>query len=156
MSYIIIMKKSKALLGAGCFWGIEEFFRKISGILDTKVGYSGGNSINPTYEDVCTNQTGHAEVVQIEFDLNEISYDKIIEYFWLCHDPTQFNKQGFDIGTQYRSAIFFFSEEQKKIAEESKKNFQKKLSNNIVTEIKKANTFYLAEEHHQRYIQKKL
>ena len=156
MSYIIIMKKSKALLGAGCFWGIEEFFRKISGVLDTKVGYSGGNSINPTYEDVCTNQTGHAEVVQIEFDLNEISYDKIIEYFWLCHDPTQFNKQGFDIGTQYRSAIFFFSEEQKKIAEESKKNFQKKLSNNIVTEIKKANTFYLAEEYHQRYIQKKL
>jgi len=156
MSYIIIMKKSKALLGAGCFWGIEEFFRKISGVLDTKVGYSGGNSINPTYKDVCANKTGHAEVVQIEFDLNEISYDKIIEYFWLCHDPTQFNKQGFDIGTQYRSAIFFFSEEQKKIAEESKKNFQKKLSNNIVTEIKKANTFYLAEEYHQRYIQKKL
>ena len=149
------MKKSKALLGAGCFWGIEEFFRKISGILDTKVGYSGGNSINPTYEDVCTNQTGHAEVVQIEFDLNEISYDKIIEYFWMCHDSTQFNKQGSDIGTQYRSVIFYFSEEQKKIVEESKKNFQKKLSNNIVTEIKKANTFYLAEEYHQRYIQKK-
>ena len=155
MSYIIIMKKSKALLGAGCFWGIEEFFRKISGVLDTKVGYSGGNFINPTYKDVCTNQTGHAEVVQIEFDLNEISYDKIIEYFWLCHDSTQFNKQGSDIGTQYRSVIFYFSEEQKKIADESKKNFQKKLSNNIVTEIKKANTFYLAEEYHQRYIQKK-
>ena len=155
MSYIIIMKKSKALLGAGCFWGIEEYFRKINGILDTKVGYSGGNFINPTYEDVCTNQTEHAEVVQIEFDLNQISYDKILEHFWLCHDPTQVNKQGHDIGTQYRSAIFYFSEEQKKIAEKSKKNCQIKLLNNIATEIKKANTFYLAEEYHQRYIQKK-
>jgi len=155
MSYIIIMKKSKALLGAGCFWGIEEYFRKINGILDTKVGYSGGNFINPTYEDVCTNQTEHAEVVQIEFNLNQISYDKILEHFWLCHDPTQVNKQGHDIGTQYRSVIFYFSEEQKKIAEESKKNCQIKLLNNIVTEIKKANTFYLAEEYHQRYIQKK-
>ena len=149
------MEKTKALLGAGCFWGIEEFFRKISGILDTKVGYSGGNSINPTYEDVCTNQTGHAEVVQIEFDLNEISYDKIIEYFWLCHDSTQFNKQGSDIGTQYRSVIYFFSDEQKNEAEKSKVELQKSTNKELATTIEEVKEFYLAEEYHQCFLQKR-
>jgi len=149
------MENSKALLGAGCFWGVEEFFRKILGVLDTKVGYAGGNSSNPTYQDVCSNNTGHVEVVQIEFDLTIISYEKMLDHFWLCHDPTQLNRQGPDVGTQYRSVIFYLSDEQKIIAELSKLDFQKKLSNQIVTEIKKSAPFYLAEDYHQRYIQKK-
>ena len=152
--YIFIMEKSKALLGAGCFWGVEEIFRKISGVIFTAVGYCGGNFPNPTYQDVCNRNTGHAEVVQIEFDPKIISYIEILDRFWLCHDPTQLNKQGVDIGTQYRSIIFYFTNEQKKIAEESKKNFQKSLSNSIVTEIVKIAPFYLAEDYHQCYIQK--
>ena len=155
MSYIFFMKNTKALLGAGCFWGVEEIFRKIHGILDVKVGYAGGNFPNPTYEDVCSNTTGHAEVVQIKFDIKTITYKKILEHFWLCHDPTQLNKQGPDVGTQYRSVIFYFNDEQKKDAEESKKDFQKKLFNRIVTEITKYTSFYLAEDYHQRYIEKR-
>ena len=100
---------STLILGAGCFWGVEEYFRTIQGILDTKVGYAGGNFANPTYEDVCSNSAGHAEVVQIKFDSTIISFEKILDKFWLCHDPTQFNRQGLDIGTQYRSVIFFIS-----------------------------------------------
>ena len=150
------MKKSKAILGAGCFWGVEEHFRKIPGVLDTKVGYSGGALENPTYEDVCSNTTGHAEVVKVEYDLNIISYHEILDNFWKCHDPTQLNKQGHDYGTQYRSIIFYFTEDQKIVAENSKKNYQKKLSNTIVTEIKESADFFLAEEYHQRYLQKKL
>ena len=148
------MEKTKALLGAGCFWGIEEMFRKIEGILDTKVGYAGGVLSNPTYQDVCSGNTGHAEVVQIEFDPNKISFNKILDHFWLCHDPTQLNRQGPDIGTQYRSIIFYFTDEQKVIAEESKNNFQKQLSSKIVTEILQFTNFFLAEEYHQCYIQK--
>ena len=110
------MEITKALLGAGCFWGIEEYFRKIEGIKNTKVGYSGGNFSNPSYEDVCTNTTGHVEVVLIEFDENIISYSKILDHFWICHDPTQLNRQGASIGTQYKSAIFYYSSEQKEIA----------------------------------------
>ena len=155
MSYIFIMEKTKALLGAGCFWGVEEYFRKIHGILDTKVGYAGGNFLNPTYEDVCSNSTGHAEVVQIKFDSTIISYEKILDKFWLCHDPTQLNKQGVDVGTQYRSVIFYINDEQKNVAEISKQNFQKKITNEIMTEITKFSSFYLAEDYHQLYIQKK-
>ena len=155
MSYIFIMEKTKALLGAGCFWGVEEIFRKINGVLDTKVGYAGGNFPNPTYQDVCSDNTGHAEVVRIEFDSTIISYQKILDHFWLCHDPTQFNRQDHDVGIQYRSVIFYLTDEQKAVAEESKKNFQKKLSNQIVTEITKFSSFYLAEDYHQLYIQKK-
>ena len=155
MSYIFIMEKTKALLGAGCFWGVEEFFRKIHGIIDTKVGYAGGNFPNPTYQDVCSEETGHSEVVYIIFDPNIISYKKILDHYWICHDPTQLNRQGVDVGSQYRSVIFYFSDEQKKIAEESKQDFQKKLTNQIVTEIKKFTLFFLAEDYHQRYIQKK-
>ena len=127
------MEKSKALLGAVCFWGVEEIFRKISGVLDTKVGFAGGSLLNPTYEDVCSDKTGHAEVVQIEFNPSKISYNNILDNFWLCHDPTQVNGQGLNVGTQYRSVIFYYSETQKVIAEESKIIFQKKLSDPIVT-----------------------
>ena len=149
------MEKTKALLGAGCFWGVEEVFRKINGVIDTKVGYAGGNFPNPTYQDVCSGNTGHTEVVMLEFYSTIISYKKILDHYWLCHDPTQLNKQGPDIGTQYRSVIFYFTNEQKNYAEESKKDFQKKLSNKIMTEIIKFSSFYLAEDYHQLYIKKK-
>ena len=145
----------KALFGAGCFWGVEEFFRKVNGIISTQVGYSGGGTLNPTYQDVCTNKTGHAEVLEVHFDDNIISYKKLLDCFWECHDPTTLNKQGLDVGSQYRSVIFYFSEEQKKIAEESKTSKQKKFNNKIVTEIKKADIFYLAENYHQLFIQKR-
>ena len=148
------MEKTKALLGAGCFWGIEEVFRKIVGVLETKVGYAGGVLPNPTYQHVCSGNTGHAEVVQMEFDPNKISFKKILDHFWLCHDPTQLNRQGPDIGTQYRSVIFHFTDEQRIIAEESKNNFQKQLSSKIVTEILQFTNFFLAEDYHQCYIQK--
>ena len=144
----------KALFGAGCFWGIQELFRKIEGILDTKVGYAGGILSNPTYRDVCSGNTGHAEVVQIEFDPNIISFNKILDHFWLCHDPTQLNRQGPDIGTQYKSVIFHFTDEQRVIAAESKNNFQKQLSSKIVTEILQFTNFFEAEDYHQCYIQK--
>ena len=149
------MEKTKALLGAGCFWGIEEIFKKIEGVLETKVGYAGGALSNPTYQDVCSGSTGHAEVVQIEFNSNIISYGKILDKFWICHDPTQLNKQGVDVGSQYRSVVFYLNDKQKEIAEISKKKFQKKLSNAIMTEIIKFSSFYLAEDYHQLYIQKK-
>ena len=146
---------TKVLIGAGCFWGIEEYYRKIKGVLDTKVGYSGGKTINPTYEEVCSGLTEHAEVVQISFDNNILSYEQLISFFWECHDPTQLNKQGFDIGRQYRSVIYYFSEEEKIIAFNSKDQKQKLFDKLIVTEILKAKTFYLAEEYHQLFIKKK-
>ena len=146
---------TKALIGAGCFWGIEEYFRKINGILDTKVGYSGGETLDPSYEEVCTGTTGHAEVVKISFDKEIISYSEIINHFWLCHDPTQLNRQGPDVGRQYRSAIFFYTEYQNKIAQESKKLKQGFLSAPIVTEISSVNKFYLAEDYHQLFINKR-
>ncbi len=146
---------TKALIGAGCFWGIEEYFRKINGIMDTKVGYSGGHTKNPTYEEVCLGSTNHAEVVQIEFDEKLINYEKILDHFWECHDPTQLNRQGYDIGSQYRSVIYYYSEVQQNLAEESKNKKQTTLNNKIVTEISKATNFFLAEEYHQLYIQKK-
>ena len=152
---MFFMKIRKALLGAGCFWGIEEYFRKIDGIQNTKVGYSGGDYLNPSYQDVCSGTTDHAEVALIEFDENILSYSKILDLFWVCHDPTQLNKQGYDVGTQYRSVIFYFFDEQKTIAEKSKNHFQKKLSSSIVTEIAKAKEFFIAEDYHQCYIQKK-
>ena len=144
-----------ALIGAGCFWGIEEYYRKLIGVIDTKVGYSGGNVVNPTYEDVCIGRTGHAEVVQIKFDENTISFKKILNYFWKCHDPTQLNRQGFDVGRQYRSVIFYYSNEQHSDAIESTAHKQKTLQRTIVTEIKPAQEFYLAEEYHQLYFIKK-
>ena len=145
----------KALIGAGCFWGVEEYFRKIPGVKDTKVGYSGGYSKNPTYEDVCAGTSEHVEVLQIDFEENEISYEKLLDYYWICHDPTTLNRQGPDIGRQYRSVIFYYSYIQKEIAEKSKIKHQPKFNNNIVTEIIKNDTFYLAEDYHQRFIQKR-
>ena len=120
------MVLTKALLGGGCFWGIEEYYRNISGVINTTAGYSGGNIANPSYKEVCTDTTGHAEVVMVEFDDKILSYSEIIDYFWICHDPSQLNKQGPDIGTQYRSIIFCYTDEQKIIAEKSKEKFQKK------------------------------
>ena len=146
---------AKALFGAGCFWGIEEYFRKLKGVKKTCVVYSGGNLNNPNYKDVCTGRTGHAEVVLVEYDEAQLSYTELLNHFWRCHDPTQINKQGFDIGTQYRSVIFYYSDEQKKIAENSKENLQKSISKPVATKINKAKEFFLAEDYHQCYIQKK-
>ena len=147
---------SKALFGAGCFWGIEEYFSKINGVNNTAVGYSGGNTENPTYEEVCQGDTEHVEVVEINFDENIISYENLLEHFWKCHDPTQLNRQGPDVGRQYRSAIFYYSDIQKNLAEISKKEKQNDFNNMIVTEIVEAQTFYLAEEYHQQFLKKRV
>ena len=146
----------KATFGGGCFWGIEHAFRKIKGVKDAPVGYSGGASVNPTYEEVCTGQTGHAEVVHIDFDPNEISYKELLNVFWTIHDPTTLNRQGPDVGTQYRSVIFFHSEEQEKIARTAIDEIQKegKFRDPIVTEVSPIDNFYKGEEYHQRYFEK--
>ncbi|PNX48512.1 MAG: peptide-methionine (S)-S-oxide reductase [Thermoplasmata archaeon M8B2D] len=146
----------KATFGAGCFWGVQKEFNKIKGIVNTTVGYMGGNLKNPTYKDVCTNKTGHVEVVQIEFDPKIVNYEKLLELFWKIHDPTQLNRQGLDIGTQYKSIIFYHTEEQKIIAEQSKEKLRKsnKFKKPIVTEIKPSDIFYKAEEYHQNYLEK--
>ena len=144
----------KGLFGAGCFWGVEEHFRKLNGVIKTEVGYSGGNTKNPTYESVCYENTNHAEVLQVEFDENIISYSNLLEEFWKCHDPTTLDRQGLDIGKQYRSVIYYFNDDQKKIAEISKEKHQPNFKNRIVTEISQATLFYKAEEYHQKYIQK--
>ena len=144
----------KALFGAGCFWGVEETFRKLKGVKSTAVGYSGGNTNDPTYETVCQGNTNHAEVVLIDFDNQIISFQNLLDHFWECHDPTTLNRQGPDIGTQYKSVIFFYDNNQKKISLESKKIYSENNNLNIVTEILKAQDFYKAEEYHQKYIQK--
>ena len=144
----------KALFGAGCFWGVEEHFRTLKGIKNTQVGYSGGNTKNPTYESVCYQNTDHAEVLQVEFDDNLISYETLVEEFWKCHDPTTLDRQGPDVGRQYRSVIYFCNENQKVIANNSKEKNQEVFNNQIVTEISEADIFYKAEEYHQKYIKK--
>ena len=146
----------KATFGAGCFWGIEEAFRQAPGVTDTAVGYTGGHTENPTYEAVCTGRTGHAEVVQVEYDPARIGYERLLEVFWEVHDPTQRDGQGPDIGTQYRSAIFVHDEEQRTAAEASREQSQAggRFRRPIVTEIVPASTFWRAEEYHQRYFQK--
>ncbi len=144
----------KALFGAGCFWGVEETFRKIDGVINTEVGYSGGNTLNPSYENVCQGDTNHAEVVLIEFDNDIITYNKLLNHFWKCHNPTTLNRQGPDIGTQYRSVVFYYNENQKKIAESSKKYYSDSSGLKIVTEITAAKDYYKAEEYHQKYIMK--
>ena len=148
------MDNNKTMFAAGCFWGIEDYFSKITGVISTKVGYSGGNSINPSYEEVCTGNTGHAECVLIIFDKNLISYQSLLTNFWKCHDPTTLNKQGNDIGSQYRSAIFYFDEIQKDLATKSKIEVSPNYNNPIVTEIKLAKEFFLAEDYHQEYLKK--
>ena len=145
----------KAIFGAGCFWGPEEKFSKINGIIKTEVGYCGGNKPQTTYEEVCTGQTNHAEVVKIEFDEKIIPYEEIVNFFFKMHDPTTLNKQGPNKGTQYRSEIFFNSEEQKKIAEKIKQDFNKKYDGEVVTNISKEQNYCKAEEYHQKYLEKR-
>lgn len=145
------------ILGAGCFWGVEAQFSKIAGVVKTAVGYMGGEMKDPNYNDVCTGETGHAEVVQIVFDTKIVSLSELLHIFWNCHNPTTLNRQGWDVGTQYRSVIFYYSEDQEVIAETSKSEVDRsdKFNNIIVTEITHASDFYIAEEYHQQYIAKK-
>ena len=146
----------KATFGAGCFWHVEDLLSKTKGVKSTTVGYTGGQLPNPTYEEVCTDKTGHAEAVEVEYDPNEISYEELLDVFWNNHNPTTLNRQGPDIGIQYRSAIFYHDEKQKEIAEKSKQSLETsgKYQNPIVTEIVPAPTFYKAEEYHQKYFKK--
>ncbi len=146
----------KAMFGAGCFWGVELAFRKVEGVHDVAVGYSGGHYPDPTYRDVCTGGTGHAEVVEIDYDPEKVSYFRLLEVLWSIHDPTTPNRQGPDIGTQYRSAIFTFDAEQEAEARASKQaeDASGRHRRPIVTEITPASTFYRAEEYHQRYLEK--
>lgn len=148
--------KEEITLGAGCFWGVEATFRKLEGVSDVVVGYSGGSTTNPTYKEVCTGNTGHAEVAKVTFDPKVVSVEKVLETFWNCHDPTTLNRQGPDVGTQYRSVIFYHSAEQQKAAEESKAALDSSgsLKNRVVTLIEPAASFYPAEEYHQRYFEK--
>jgi len=145
------MKLEKAVFAAGCFWGVQAAFDKIKGIVKTTVGYTGGNFKNPSYEDVCSGETGHAEAILIRYNPKIISYEKLLKIFWKIHDPTQLNRQGPDIGSQYRSAIFYFNEKQKELALKSIKEIQKKYKNKVVTEVRKAPEFYPAEDYHQKY-----
>jgi peptide methionine sulfoxide reductase msrA/msrB len=149
-------RTEKATFAAGCFWHVEQTFRKLPGVVDVTSGYTGGTKPNPSYEDVCTDKTGHAEAVLIEFDPAKTSYEKLLDVFWSEHDPTELNRQGPDVGTQYRSAIFYRSEAQKAAALASKERLEKshRYSRPIVTQILPAPTFYRAEEYHQRYFEK--
>lgn len=150
------MVEKLAIFAAGCFWGVEEDFRKIPGVLNTIVGYTGGHTENPTYQEVCTHTTGHAEAVQITFDSTKISYGELVRAFYDLHDPTTPNRQGPDVGSQYRSAIFYHSQEQKQIAESIMADLDKsgKYRFPIVTQIEPAGPFFAAEEYHQRYYEK--
>jgi peptide-methionine (S)-S-oxide reductase len=148
---------AKATFGAGCFWGVEEAFRKVPGVRDTAVGYSGGSTEKPTYEDVCSDGTGHAEVVEVDYDPAAVSYDALLDVFWENHNPTQLNRQGPDVGTQYRSAIFFHDAAQEAAARASKERLATsgRFNRPIVTEISPAQPFWRAEEYHQRYFEKR-
>ena len=145
----------KAIFGLGCFWGPEEKFSKLNGIINTEVGYCGGNVDQTTYEEVCGGKTNHAEVVKIEFDEKIISYEELLKKFFGMHDPTTLNRQGPDVGSQYRSEILFYDDEQKKIAEKVKENLNEKLNKKVVTKISKETNYCKAEEYHQKYLQKK-
>ena len=144
----------KAAFAAGCFWGIEKAFRAVKGVSKVVSGYMGGEMENPSYEEVSSGDTGHAESVILEYDPKKVSYDKLLDVFWQIHDPTEVNKQGPDVGEQYRSVIFYFDEEQKKKALASKKKEQIKYSKPIATQVVKAGKFYKAEEYHQKYLEK--
>ncbi|MFQ5801615.1 MAG: peptide-methionine (S)-S-oxide reductase MsrA [Candidatus Methylomirabilales bacterium] len=147
----------KATFGAGCFWGVEAAFRKVKGVKSTTVGYTGGTLKVPTYEDVCSGTTGHAEAVEVDYDPSRVSYEELLEVFWSIHDPTSLNRQGPDVGTQYRSAIFFHNVEQEAAAKASKEKLQRsgRYKKSIVTEITPASEFYPAEEYHQQYLEKR-
>jgi peptide-methionine (S)-S-oxide reductase len=146
-----------ATFGAGCFWGVEVTFRQIPGVLDAVSGYSGGTMPNPTYEDVCSDRTGHAEVVQVTFDPARVTYDKLLDVFFTSHDPTQMNRQGPDVGRQYRSAVFYHSDEQRAAAETAKRRWDEsgRWKRPVVTEVSPAGPFWKAEEYHQRYLEKR-
>ena len=144
----------RAMFAAGCFWGVEDFFRRVPGVLDTEVGYSGGKTENPTYSQVCTGNTGHAETVYIVFNPEKVSYRQLLGHFWHIHDPTALNRQGPDIGTQYRSAIYYYSQEQRDQAMDSMRKLASSMEKAIVTEISSAGKFWRAEEYHQRYFEK--
>ena len=147
--------EKKATFGAGCFWGVEAAFRQLEGVTRTRVGYSGGTTENPTYEDVCSHTTGHAEVVEVTYDPDRISYEQLLDVFWGKHDPTQLNRQGWDVGDQYRSAVFFQDEEQEEAARRSKAQEQARWQAPIVTQIEPAQTFFEAEDYHQQYLEKR-
>ena len=146
-----------ATFGAGCFWGVEAAYRQVPGVVSTRVGYLGGTMENPTYRDVCSGSTGHAEVVEVTYDPSRLSYDDLLTVFWENHDPTTLNRQGPDVGVQYRSAIFYHDDEQRKAAEASKEERDKsgRYHRPIVTEITPASTFYEAEDYHQQYLEKR-
>jgi peptide-methionine (S)-S-oxide reductase len=148
---------AKATFGAGCFWGVEAAFRRVKGVTSTRVGYSGGTMKNPSYNDVCTDRTGHAEVVEVEYDPAKVSYEELLNVFWDIHDPTTLNRQGPDVGTQYRSVIFFHSPEQEALAKASKEKLQHsgRFKRPIATEITPASEFYMAEDYHQQYLEKR-
>ena len=149
--------KELAAFGAGCFWGVEAAFYQVEGVLDTAVGYSGGQVENPTYQQVCTGRTGHAEVLQVTYDPDRVTFEQLLDVFWKVHDPTQLNRQGLDIGTQYRSVIFYHNENQEKTAIEAKRRLEAAsvYRRPIVTEIVPAAPFYRAEDYHQRYFEKR-
>ncbi len=148
---------AKATFAAGCFWGVEATFRQVPGVLGTVVGYTGGSRANPTYEDVCTDTTGHAEAVEVTYDPGRVSYEQLLEVFWNSHDPTTLNRQGSDVGTQYRSAIFYHTPEQEAAARASKARLETsgRFARPIVTEIVPATAFWRAEEYHQQYLEKR-
>ena len=151
------MATEKATFGAGCFWGVEEEFRKIPGVLDAGVGYAGGTMDNPTYRDVCTDRTGHAEVVEVDFDPSVVSYDRLLDVFWNAHDPTQVNRQGPDVGTQYRSVIFTHSPDQESAARASRDRLDQsgRFRRPLATQIEPAPKFWRAEDYHQQYLAKR-
>jgi len=146
----------KAIFGAGCFWGIEAAFRQVPGVKDVLVGYSGGHTVDPNYREVCSGRTGHAEVVEVEFDPETVAYDALLEVFWQIHNPTTLNRQGPDVGTQYRSAIFTLDDDQARAARASLEKMESagRFPRSIVTEITPASPFHRAEEYHQRYFEK--
>ena len=155
MSENTTSKTEKATFGAGCFWQVEAAYQDLPGVIETAVGYEGGHVDNPTYEQVCSGTTGHAEVTQVTFDPDKVSYEDLVNKFWDVHDPTQMNRQGPDVGEQYRSAIFFHSPEQEETAKRSKAHAQQRFHDQIVTSIEPATGFWMAEEYHQCYLQKR-
>ena len=149
--------EKKATFGAGCFWGVEAAFRQIDGVMKTEAGYEGGHLDNPTYEDVCSHTTGHAEVVQVTYEPEQVSYEELLGVFWAKHDPTQMNRQGWDVGDQYRSVVFVHDDEQRVAAERSKAELDAsgRYRKPVVTAIEPAQTFYAAEDYHQQYLEKR-
>ena len=154
---MILIHMEKAIFGAGCFWHIQDRFKKVKGVSSTSVGYSGGKKDSPTYEQVCTGDTGHAEVVEVDFDPSVVTYSELLDVFWSCHDPTTKDRQGPDIGHQYRSVIYYLDDRQKKLAEESMNDMSKsgRFRDSIVTEIYPIKEYYKAEDYHQDYFDKK-